>query len=107
MPAAAAAGYGLELGAAVALVVVGLAVAALTGLLELQTQAAAVEAELKLVLSVQAAQAVPALLLSVMQIHLQRLPQQVVQRLPSLAVTEFTHSPDLGALLSNGTLRTG
>jgi hypothetical protein len=46
--------------------------------------------------------AVPALSSSVMQIHLEkRHPQQVPQQLPSLAVTAFTHSPDLGALLSN------
>ena len=55
-----------------------------------------------------AEQAVLALLLSVMQIlMMQQQPPPVVRRLPSLAVTASTNSPDLGALLSNGTLRTG
>jgi hypothetical protein len=50
--------------------------------------------------------AVPASSSSVMQIHLEkRHPQQVPQQLPLLAVTASTHLPDLGALLSNGTLR--
>jgi hypothetical protein len=65
MPVVVVAGYGMELGAAVALVVVGLAVATLTGLLELQTLAAAAAAVLKIMVSAQVAQVVPALLLSV------------------------------------------
>jgi hypothetical protein len=50
MPVVVVVEYGMELGAAVALVVVGLAVAALTELLELQTLVAAAEAELKIML---------------------------------------------------------
>jgi hypothetical protein len=67
----------------------------------------AVAADLEVRALVAGKPAALALLSSAIQIHIQRLPQQVVQRLPLLAVTEFTHSPDLGALLSNGTLRTG
>jgi hypothetical protein len=54
------------------------------------------------------AMAVPALLLSVMQIHMMRqVPLQVVRRLPLVVVIASTNSLALGALLSNGTLRTG
>jgi hypothetical protein len=68
---------------------------------------AAAELDTRRGIGVTAAQVVLALSLSVMRIPFQQLPQQVVQRLPSLAVIESTHSPDLGALLFDGTLRTG
>jgi hypothetical protein len=76
---------------------------------ELLTQAVVVvEDKVTILPLLMAALAVPALLLFAMQIHLMRqLPRLVVRRLPLVVVIAFTHSPDLGALLSNGTLRTG